>query len=208
MSLQVANTYNAFNWSQVQINEGFTSTYQSDSFQYSKNYTVNLYNINSVYAVQVDIAPSANLTIDLQNLTDFFNNPLLLTRAYGIQIGVLGADILIGPAAINGFQWFFNSLSDGIVVKADSDFMYNTSSMFTVNTGASVVQLTNLSVTETAVVKLAILGGEGPSTTPTPTPTMSPSPTVNPTATPSPSGTPVPTPSIPTPTYFVTPSPT
>lgn len=204
MSLQQATSFNSFTWAQQQLNPGFSATYQGpDTFSYSRNYTIDTYGINSVYAVQLELAPSTSTTIDLQNLTDFFNNTMILTRVYGIQISAVDADMQFGPSATNGCQWFFNSLSGGIVIKANSDFSYNTTSAFTVSAGTSCLDIANLSSTSILAVKLALLGGEGPAVSPTPTPTTSPAPTPNPTGTPVPTGTPIPTPS---PSSFVTPT--
>jgi hypothetical protein len=206
MSLQYANTYNSMAWTQVQVNPGFASTYQGpDTYSYAKNFTADPYNMNAVYAVEGTLAPSASTVIDLQNLTDFFNNPLVLTRVYGIQVGAIDADLLIKPGVTNPCQWFFSSTSEGIIVKAESDFMYNTSSAFTVTSSTSTLMLENQSASVTLTYKLALLGGEGPATSPTPTPSPSLSPTPFPTVTPVVTGTPIPTPS---PSYFVTPSPT
>ena len=200
MSLQTAVAYNSLTFSQIQLNPGFSSTYQGpDTFAYSSNFTIDQYNMNAVWAAEGTLSPSASTTINLQNVTDFFNNTLVLTRIYGIQIGVTGGDLQLSPAATNGQQWFFTSLADGLVIKAGGDFMYNTSSAFLVDAGTSSITLTNLSGTSDAVYKLAILGGTGPMVTPTPLPTASPVPTPNPT------GTAVPTPT-PTVTYFVTPT--
>lgn len=208
MSLQTANSYNALTWAQQQLNAGFTATYQGpDTFSYAKNFTVDPYGVSAVYAVEGSLSGSGSTTIDLQNLTDFFNEPLSFSRVYTLQIGVDGGDLLLTPAATNGFTWFLNSLSDGFVLKDGGNFMYNSTSFFTVSAGSSCITLTNQSATS-LVYKLAIIGGTGPDVTPTPTPTVSPGPTALPTGTPVPSGTPVPTPPAPSPTYFVTPSPT
>lgn len=198
MSLQVASTYTLINFSQVQTHSGFASSYHGPvSVEYSKNYVVDAYNLNAVYAVEDTIAASSSITIDLTNLTDFFNNPLSLSRVYGVQIGTVDADLLLTPAASNGCQWFFNSLSDGIVVKAESNFQYNTTSAYTVTGSSCNLTLTNLSATTALTYKLVLLGGEGPMTTPTPTASPVPTATALPTATPVPSTTPIPTP-IPT----------
>lgn len=195
MSLTVASSYNAVTFAQQQGNVGFATAYQGpDTVAYSLNYQVDAFNLNAVYAVETTLTALSSITIDLTNLTDFFNNPLSLSRVYGLQVGTVDADLLIGPAASNGCQWFFNSLTDGIVVKAESSFSYNTTSAFTVTGSSCNITLQNLSATTDLVYKLVIFGGEGPMTTPTPTPTPSPTVTALPTATPVVTTTLIPTP--------------
>jgi hypothetical protein len=184
MSLQSASSYNSLTWSQVQQNIGFSSSFQGpDTFAFSKTYTVGDYNVNSIYAATSTIAPSASVTIDLQNVTDFFNNTMILTRVYSVQIGAVGADLLFKPAASNGQQWFFNSTADGIIVRDANDFIYNSSTSYTVTASTKNLTITNQSGVNTLTYKIAILGGTGANSTPTPTPTGTPIPTPTPTPT-------------------------
>jgi hypothetical protein len=185
MALQLASSFNSLTWAQQQLNPGFSATFQGpETFSFSNSFTVDTYNVNSIYATTSTLAPSASITIDLQNVTDFFNNTMVLSRIYGGQIGVTGGDLLIKPGASNGQQWFFNSLSDGMIVKDGADFIYNTQEYFTVTASTRNITLTNQSATDALTYKLAILGGTGFATTPTPSPTGTPVPTPSPTLTP------------------------
>lgn len=177
MSLEAANSYNSLGWVQQNVNPGFSPSLQNDNWLYSKSYTIDPAGVNSLYAVQNTLAPSAAVTIDLQNVVDFFNNTMIFERVYSIQFSAVAADIEIGPSGSNPVQWFFGTTTDSIVVKANSDFSYNTTYPFVVSGSAKNITLTNLSGTTTATYKIAILGGVAAPTTTTTTTTTTTSTT-------------------------------
>lgn len=191
MSLEAANSYNSLNWVQQNVNPGFSPSLQNDNWLYSKSYTIDPAGINSLYAVQNTLAPSASVTIDLQNVVDFFNNTMIFERVYSIQFSAVAADIEIGPAVSNPVQWFFGTTSDSIVVKSNSDFSYNTTYPFTVSGSAKNITLTNLSGSTTATYKIAIIGGvAAPTTTTTTTTTTTSTTTTSTTSTTTTTGAP------------------
>lgn len=172
MGLTTASAYNSLGWSQSYINPGFSPTYQGpDTYAYATNFTIASTGVNTIYAEEDTLAPLASVTIDLTNLTDFFNQPIVFTRVYTLQVGSADANLEIGPGASNGCVWFFGSASDKIVVKAGSDFMYNSTYPFTVDGSSKNIDLYNPSATTTLTYKIAIIGGQGAGTTTTTTTT-------------------------------------
>lgn len=204
MSLNYANVYNQMTWSQAKANPGFSDSIQGpDTYSLANNFNYSLTGANCVYATEGELLPLATLTIDLQAVTDFFNDPLVMTRVYCLQISSLYTNLVIKPTNSNPLLWFFGSATDQLSVFADSSFTYNSTNYGTVASGASSLDLYNPSTSVTVGYKIAIIGGTGavPSPTATPVPTASLPP---PTSTVVPA-TPTPTPS---PSYFVTPTPT
>jgi hypothetical protein len=53
MSLQAASSSNSLNWVQQQLNPGFSSSLQNDSWIYSKSYTISESGVNSLYAAPI-----------------------------------------------------------------------------------------------------------------------------------------------------------
>jgi len=198
MSLQFLNSQNFVGWTLQQAVTGFSPTTNTGQLVNSTTFTVEEYGVNDLYIYGGSLAAGNTLTIDLTNLTDVFNQPLSLARAYGIQLRTSNAAIQFGPAATNPFTWFFGNSLSYLVVQADSDFALNTRSSYNVTGSAKNIYITNLSSTTAADIQLVIVGGTG-----VPGPTATPSATPFTTATPVPTPTPTPTPSL---TYFVTPT--
>lgn len=170
MALTNASTYNALTWAQSKENPGFQPTYQGpDTFAYSKTFTVEDTGIDTVYAVEGTLAALGSTTIDLQSLTDFFNDPIVFTRVYSMQMQVIGGDLQWGPGAVDPCVWFFGSATDRMVVKDGSDFQYATDYPFTVSASARNLDLYNSSPTSALTYSLVILGGQGAGTTSTTT---------------------------------------
>lgn len=170
MTLTNAVAYNQLTWSQQQENVGFSPTVQGpDTFAFSTSFEIASTGVNSVYAVEDELLPLQSFTIDLQSLTDFFNNPMVFTRVYSIQVQVQGADLQWGPGATNPCVWFFGSSTDRVVVKANADMMYNTDYPFAVTAGAKTLDFYNMSASETMTYRIAIIGGQGAGTTSTTT---------------------------------------
>lgn len=168
MSLTNATAYNQLTWSQQQDNVGFSPTIQGpDTFSFTTSYEITSTGVNSVYAVEAELLPLASVTIDLQALTDFFNQAMTFTRVYSIQVRSVGADLQWGPGAVDPCVWFFNTASDRVVVKTDSDFMYNTNYPFAVTAGAKNLDFYNTSASESLTYSIAIIGGQGAGTTST-----------------------------------------
>lgn len=170
MALTTASSYNSLTWSQEKLNPGFQPTYQGpDTFAFSQTYTVEDTGIDTVYAVEGTLAALASTTIDLQSLTDFFNDPIVFTRVYSMQVRVDGADLQWGPGATDPCVWFFGGPTDRMVVKDASDFQYATNYPFTVSASAKNLDFYNSSPTGTLTYSLVILGGQGAGTTSTTT---------------------------------------
>lgn len=172
MGLTYATAFNQLTWTQEKVNVGFTNTIQGpDSTNYPVSFNIEATGVNTVYALEDTLLPLATLTIDLTNLTDFFNDPLLFTRVYTLQVASTDANLQVGPAPANSCLWFWGSNSDYIEVKAGSNFAYNSDYPFPVVAGASDIQLYNPSATTTLTFKIVIIGGQGAGTTTTTTTT-------------------------------------
>lgn len=185
MALTSASSYNSLTWSQQKANPGFQPTYQGpDTFAFSKTYVVEDTGMDTVWADEGTLAPLASTTIDLQALTDFFGDAVVLTRAYSVQLQVDGGDLQWGPGASDPCVWFFGTATDRIVVKDGADFQYATDYPFTVSASAKNLDLYNSSPTSTLTYRIAVLGGQGAGTTSTTTTTattVTSSTTVSPT---------------------------
>jgi len=172
VALTNAVAYNQLTWSQQQDNPGFSPTVQGpDTFASSTSFEIAATGVNSVYAVEDELLPLQSFTIDLQVLTDFFNNPMVFTRVYSIQVQVQGADLQWGPGATDPCVWFFGSSTDRVVVKANADMMYNTDYPFAVTAGAKTLDFYNMDASETMTYRIVIIGGQGAGTTSTTTTT-------------------------------------
>ena len=172
MSLQVASAYNSFTWAQQQLNPGFSASYQGpDTFAYATNFTIDSTGVNTVFAEQDTLGPLVSKTFDLTDLLDFFNNPINATRVYSIQLGTTDTDLQLTPGASDPCQFFFMDNSDGILVKAGSDMMYNSSYPFTVDASNKNITIFNTSATTTTTYKIALILGQGAGTTTTTTTT-------------------------------------
>ena len=172
MSLTYLSSLNYLNWQQQQANPGFTATVQGpDTFQYSLTPVIEDTGLNTIFAKQDTLAPLVSTTFDLTNLTDLLNQPLTFTRAYMFQIYTSATDLQITPGASNPLQWFFMDISDGILVKANSNFMYNSLYPFTVDASNKNITIFNTSATTSTTYTIAIVGGIGAGTTTTTTTT-------------------------------------
>lgn len=172
MSLTYLSSLNYLNWQQQQTNTGFSVTVQGpDTFQYSLTPAIENTGLNNIFCEQDTLGPLVSKTFDLTNLTDLLNQPLTFTRAYMLQIYTQDTDIQVTPGGTNPCQWFFMDASDGILVKANSNFMYNSLYPFTVDNTHKNLTIFNTSATTTTTYKIAIVGGIGAGTTTTTTTT-------------------------------------
>lgn len=168
MALTSASTLNYLQWSQQRENPGFNPTIQGpDTLNFGNTFTVEDTGVNTIYAVEATLAALGSTTIDLQSLTDFFNDPIVFTRVYAVQVEVTGASMQMGPGAVYPVDLFFLSPSDRIVIQDGDNFMYSGIYPFAVTSIAKTLDLYNESSTVELTYRISIIGGQGAGTTST-----------------------------------------
>jgi hypothetical protein len=171
MSLTSASALNYLQWSQQSVNPPFAPSTQSDTSTFNTAFTIEATGVNNIYADEIVLTPLQSITIDLQDLLDFFNQTLAFTRVYTLQVQSDGADVQFGPGAVDPCVWFFGSATDRIVVKSGSNLLYNSQYPFPVESVASTLDFYNSSTTDSTILKIVIIGGTGAGTTSTTTTT-------------------------------------
>jgi hypothetical protein len=171
MGLTSASGLSFLQWSQQILNPPFSPATQSATNPLAVTFTISDTGVDTVYSTAGTIAALSSLTIDLQNLTDSFGNSLVFTRFYSLQVTVAGAELNMGPGAVNPCQWFWGSTADRINIKPDSNNLYLSQYPFPVTAGGKTLDLFNTSATTELEYTLVIIGGQGAGTTTTTTTT-------------------------------------
>lgn len=186
MSLVSANAYQSLTWAQQKVVPGFSNIYQGpDTFSFANTFVIQDGGVDTVWAVEGTLAALGSTTIDLQNLTDVFGDPIVFERVYSLQIETTDSQLQIGPGATDPVSWFWTSATDRVTVATDSNFVYCTNVAYFVTSSAKTLDLYNPSSTTALTYRIAIIGGQSTttSTTSTTATTVTSSTTVAPTTT-------------------------
>lgn len=171
MGLTSASGLTYLQWSQQVLNPPFSPAVQSGSNPFAVTFTIEDTGVDTVYSGAGTLSPLGSTTIDLQNLLDSFGTALVFTRVYSVQISVVGAELNLGPSAVDPCQWFWGTTADRINIKPSSNFTYLSQYPYPVTAGASSIDLYNMSATTELEYTIIIIGGQGAGTTTTTTTT-------------------------------------
>jgi len=160
MALTLASVSGNLSWTQSKTNTGFQDTIQGiDSL--SGTVAPSLTGAtpaNVVYAEQRTLSASASQTYDLQSLTDFLAQSLVMTRAYAIAISCSAGQVTLEQGASNPLTWPLSGTAPAMVVTSGGFFVFGQSTAQTVS--ASVKTLKVTAGGSGGTYKIAILGGQ------------------------------------------------
>lgn len=175
MSLDFANSISTLTFQQSQAVPGFDRVVQGpDSFTYGVSFNIDPTLASDIFVKQYTIPAAQTQNIDLQNITDVFNNPMTFTRAYALQIGVVGiGQVKFSAGDTNPFDFFFDAGS-AFTLNTNTSLSYSSNIPYAVTSSAKTLKIINESNTTEVVVQIAIVGGQGAGTTTTTTTTAVP----------------------------------
>lgn len=160
MSLTAASVTSQLTWTQNKTNSGFNDTIQGmDSLSSQASPAITgATPSNAVYAEQRTLAAAGTQTYNLQSMTDFLGNALVLTRAYAISISVSAGSLTLSQGATNPLTWPLSGTAPAMVIPTGGFF-----TMGQITAQAVSGSVKNLLVTaggSGATYKIAILGGQ------------------------------------------------
>jgi hypothetical protein len=160
MALTTAGVNGSISWIQTKTNTGFSNTIQGlDSISASVSPALTgATPANVVYAEERTLSASASQTYDLQSLTDFLSQSLVMTRAYAIAISCSAGQVTLEQGASNPLTWPLSGTAPAMVVTSGGFFVFGQSTAQTVS--ASVKTLKVTAGGSGGTYKIAILGGQ------------------------------------------------
>jgi len=160
MALTTAGVNGSISWIQTKTNTGFSNTIQGlDSISASVSPALTgATPANVVYAEERTLSASASQTYDLQSLTDFLSQSLVMTRTYAIAISCSAGQVTLEQGASNPLTWPLSGTAPAMVVPSGGFFVFGQSTAQTVS--ASVKTLKVTAGGSGGTYKIAILGGQ------------------------------------------------
>lgn len=160
MALTTAGVNGSISWIQTKTNTGFSNTIQGlDSISASVSPSLTgATPANVVYAEERTLSASASQTYDLQSLTDFLSQSLVMTRAFAIAISCSAGQVTLEQGASNPLTWPLSGTAPAMVVPSGGFFVFGQSTAQTVS--ASVKTLKVTAGGSGGTYKIAILGGQ------------------------------------------------
>jgi hypothetical protein len=160
MALTTAGVNGSISWIQTKTNTGFSNTIQGlDSISASVSPSLTgATPANVVYAEERTLSASASQTYDLQSLTDFLSQSLVMTRTYAIAISCSAGQVTLEQGASNPLTWPLSGTAPAMVVPSGGFFVFGQSTAQTVS--ASVKTLKVTAGGSGGTYKIAILGGQ------------------------------------------------
>lgn len=160
MALTTAGVNGSISWIQTKTNTGFSNTIQGlDSISASVSPSLTgATPANVVYAEERTLSASASQTYDLQSLTDFLSQSLVMTRAFAIAISCSAGQVTLEQGASNPLTWPLSGTAPAMVVTSGGFFVFGQSTAQTVS--ASVKTLKVTAGGSGGTYKIAILGGQ------------------------------------------------
>ena len=160
MALTTAGVNGSISWIQTKTNTGFSNTIQGlDSISASVSPSLTgATPANVVYAEERTLSASASQTYDLQSLTDFLSQSLVMTRAFAIAISCSAGQVTLEQGTSNPLTWPLSGTAPAMVVPSGGFFVFGQSTAQTVS--ASVKTLKVTAGGSGGTYKIAILGGQ------------------------------------------------
>ena len=160
MALTTAGVNGSISWIQTKTNTGFSNTIQGlDSISASVSPSLTgATPANVVYAEERTLSASASQTYDLQSLTDFLSQSLVMTRAFAIAISCSDGQVTLQQGTSNPLTWPLSGTAPAMVVPSGGFFVFGQSTAQTVS--ASVKTLKVTAGGSGGTYKIAILGGQ------------------------------------------------
>lgn len=160
MALTTAGVNGSISWIQTKTNTGFSNTIQGlDSISASVSPALTgATPANVVYAEERTLSASASQTYDLQSLTDFLSQSLVMTRAFAIAISCSAGQVTLEQGTSNPLTWPLSGTAPAMVVPSGGFFVFGQSTAQTVS--ASVKTLKVTAGGSGGTYKIAILGGQ------------------------------------------------
>jgi len=160
MALTTASVNGAITWTQTKANTGFLETIQGmDSLSVSLAPALSgVSAANVVYAEQRTLAASASQTYDLQSLTDFLAQSLVMTRAFAIAISCSEGQVSFGQGASNPLTWPLSGTAPALVIPAGGFMIVGQSTAQAVSGSAKTLKVT--AGGSGGTYKIVILGGQ------------------------------------------------
>lgn len=160
MALSTASVTGSLSWTQSKTNSGFASTVQGlDSLSASVAPTLTgATPANVVFAEQRTLTASASQTYDLQSMTDFLSQSLVMVRAYAIMISCSAGQVTLEQGASNPLTWPLSGTAPAMVVPANAFFIFGQTTAQAVSGSAKTLKVT--AGGSGATYKITILGGQ------------------------------------------------
>lgn len=160
MSLTTAGVNGSISWIQTKTNSGFSNTIQGlDSISSSVSPSLTgATPANVVFAEERILTASASQTYDLQSMTDFLAQSLVMVRAFAISISCSDGQVTLENGASNPLTWPLSGTAPAMVIPSGGFFTFGQSSAKTVS--ASVKTLKVTAGGSGGTYKIAILGGQ------------------------------------------------
>lgn len=157
MSLTTCTISGGIRWSQEKTNTGFAASKQGPD-NLIDSVSPPVATVNQIFAESRTIAASASYTYDLQALTNFFGEAVVLTKARALHLGVSGSTVKLEPGAADPATWFFGGTTPSISLPDGSFITIGWNTNYTVSATAKTLKITNTGATS-ATIQIAIVGG-------------------------------------------------
>lgn len=160
MALSTISVNGGISWIQTKTNTGFANTIQGlDSLSASVSPVLTgATPANVVFAEERILAAAASQTYDLQSMTDFLAQSLVMTRAYAIAISCSVGQVTLQQGTSNPLTWPLSGTAPALIVPASGFFVFGQTTAQTVS--ASVKTLKVTAGGAGATYRIAILGGQ------------------------------------------------
>lgn len=160
MALNSASVIGSLSWTQSKTNSGFANTVQGmDSIAASVSPSLTgATPANVIFAEQRTLTAAGTQTYDLQSMTDFLNQSLVMTRAYAIMISCSAGQVTLQQGASNPLAWPLSGTAPALVVPANGFFVLGQTTAQAVSGSAKTIKVT--AGGSGATYKITILGGQ------------------------------------------------
>lgn len=159
MSVDISAVVGQISWSQSKTNTGFVKTKQGpDQLSVTQSPSTTTY--NRIYAVEGTLAGAASVTIDLQSITDYLGQSLVLTKIVAFMLKATTTGMKYEPGASNGLTWFLAGTTPSITVQAGGFFLIGDGATFVVTASDKTIKITNIHASTTGTYEIALIGGQ------------------------------------------------
>lgn len=159
MSVDVSSVVAELGWTQSKTNGDFSKTRQGPD-KLSKTLTPNTTTYNRIYAASGTLAGGASVTIDLQSITDYLGQAVVLNKILAIMVAATTTNMKYEAGATNGLTWFLGGTSPTITIRAGGFFLFGDGATFTVSSTVKTITVTNLDATNAGIYEIALIGGQ------------------------------------------------
>lgn len=159
MAIDSVTMSGTISWTSLVTNTGFNDVTQIASIDSRVSpATTGGSAANRKYSVQSTLAAGANVTYDLQALTDSIDGSIVATRIFGLEIKSSGSSLKIEPGASNPLTWVFGGTTPSLTIPAGSHIAIGCATHSTVSGTDKTIKISNPGGTTLTYTLVLILG--------------------------------------------------